>query len=610
MPISAERQMMIHDRRDLDFLFDWLRIDHLLARDRFSALGTDDISAIFDLAERISTNDLAPHLRDGDTIEPHLDGDTVVVLPQVADAVRRIAEAGLFSTVFDADYGGMQLPFVVHAAALGILMAGNVATASFPLLTMANARVLTSFGTKAQIEAFTLPQIGGTAMGTMCLSEPHAGSSLGDIRTRAEFDGSDALGERYRLFGSKMWISGGDQNFSDNILHLVLAKTANDDGSLIAGSRGISLFLAPKFLPDGTRNDVFVSGLNHKLGYRAIPNCALNFGEGSAKPKGRGGAVAWRIGEVGQGLPQMFQMMNEARISVGLGGAMLACRGYQMALAYAKERRQGRVIGALSHEQAPIIEHADVRRMLLSQKAISQGALSLVLYCARLLDDEMTCKSETERDEAARLLAFLTPIAKTWPSEWAQDSLNAAIQIHGGAGFTRDFEIELLYRDNRLNPIHEGTTGIQGWDLVGRKLRKDKGDGFGLLRTRILATISKAETTTGLQDGAGMLADVLAKVESSVAKLLAEPDDRVANSHATPLLFALGHLVVGWLWLDQAWLANAKLNGPDPVDADFLNGRRAANAYFTQYELPKVRGWLEPILSGSRLLLDTAPDQL
>jgi alkylation response protein AidB-like acyl-CoA dehydrogenase len=601
---------MIIDRRDIDFLVDWLNIEAQFQRDRFSDFAMEDIGAVFDLAERISEQELATHLRAGDTHEPRLEGETVVVLPQVANAVKQIADAGLFGTVFDADHGGMQLPFTVHACTLGILMAGNIGTASFGLLTAANARLITAFGTAKQIEAFALPQIAGSAMGTMCLSEPHAGSSLADIRTRAQFDGTDELGERYRIFGNKMWISGGDQDFSDNVMHLVLAKTTNDDGTLAAGTRGISLFLAPKILPDGSRNDVFVAGLNHKMGYRALPNCALNFGEGAAKPNGQPGAIAWRIGEVGQGLPQMFQMMNEARISVGLGSAMLACRGYQMSLAYARDRRQGRVVGVQSDEQMPIIEHADVRRMLLCQKTISHGALALVLYCARLLDDEMTCESAEERDEAALLLAFLTPIAKAWPSEWAQDSLHAAIQVLGGAGYTRDFEVELLYRDNRLNPIHEGTTGIQAWDLVGRKLRKDNGHGFALLRTRIQSTIHQAENIVSLTQFAQSLAEALRVVEKSVARILEQSDDRIANSHATPFLYAIGHLVVGWLWLDQACHAQSKLEAPPPTDKSFLQGRISANAYFAQYELPKVSAWLSPVLADARLLLEIDGEQL
>ena len=600
---------MIVDRRDFEFLFCWLKLDELLRRERFADHDADSIEAVLGLAERIAEKELATHLRASDLTEPRLAEDgSVIVLPAVADAVRLMSEAGLFSTVFDAEHGGLQLPNLVHAATLGILMSGNLATASFVLLTGGNARLLTTYATAAQLAAFAAPQIAGTAMGTMCLSEPHAGSSLADIGTRAVADGEDAQGSRFRISGNKMWISGGDHDITSNIVHLVLAKVVGPDGELAPGTDGISLFVVPKILPSGEQNDIAVAGLNHKMGYRGLPNCALNFGEGRFMPEGKAGAVGWLIGKIGQGLPQMFQMMNEARISVGLAGAMLACRGYQMSLDYARERLQGRLAGANGGLQVPIIQHADVRRMLLAQKAISQGALGLVLYSARLLDDEKTAPTAQARTEAGQLLSLLTPVTKTWPSEWAQLSLHHALQIHGGAGYTRDFEIEQLYRDNRLNPIHEGTTGIQGLDLLGRKVRKDRGRIFATLSARIQATQDKAAPNALLQPAALALAAAQAVVGQAVAVLLGEPDDRRALAHATPFLFAFGHLVVGWLWLDQAIAAQALLNGEDAtarpfLARPFLEGRIRACRYFAETELPKVAAWLAPVLAGSDLVL-------
>lgn len=447
-------------------------------------------------------------------------------------------------------------------------------------------------------------------MGTMCLSELHAGSSLADIRTRAVADGHDDFGERFRLSGSKMWISGGDQDVSENIIHLVLAKTVDAAGKTLAGTGGISLFVAPKILPDGSRNDIAVAGLNHKMGYRGLPNCALNFGEGRFRPHGSEGAIGWLIGEVGKGLPQMFHMMNEARVSVGLAGAMLACRGYQMSLDYARERRQGRVTGIASSEQVAIIEHADVRRMLLAQKAMSQGALALVLFSARLLDDEETAPAEAVRSEAADLLALLTPVTKSWPSEWAQVSLHHALQIFGGAGHTRDLEIEQLYRDNRLNPIHEGTTGIQAIDLVGRKIRREEGVTIRRLIGRIRTLIDSVEDTSDLFDAAHILREALGHIEDAVAALLAQPDDRRALANATPFLFAFGHLVVGWLWLEQALAAAEKRDSTSgEADRAFLSARIRTCNYFAETELPKIAAWLKPVMAGSALALDMPLDQ-
>jgi len=600
---------MIIDKRDFEFLFRWLDLNALLKRERFSAHDPEDVLAMLSLAERISEAELASHLRLGDVTEPQM-GPTgaVTVLPEVAHAVRIIAEAGLFATVFDVEHGGLQLPHLVHVSALGVLMSGNLATASFALLTVGNARLLTTYGNAAQVVAFAEPQIAGTTMGTMCLSEPHAGSSLADIRTRANPDGEDALGARFRIFGNKMWISAGDHDITENIVHLVLAKVPDEGGQIPGGTGSISLFIVPKVLPNGQSNDIAVAGLNHKMGYRAIPNTALNFGEGKYTPDGKQGAVGWMVGRAGQGLPQMFQMMNEARISVGLAGAMLAYRGYLMSLDYARQRLQGRPPGSKDGAQVAIIDHPDVRRMLLAQKAISQGALGLVLFSARLLDEETTAVLPEDCDSAGSLLALLTPVTKTWPSEWAQLSLHHALQIHGGTGYTRDFEIEQLYRDNRLNPIHEGTTGIQGLDLLGRKIRRDKGAAFLKLADRIRATISGITSRSALKAASRSLELALVALETAVEILIAEPDDLHALANGTPFLFAFGHLVVGWLWLEQGAAAAAMLARGDPAfDQAFLNGRIRTCRYFAEAELPKVAAWLQPVMEGSDLVL-TAPN--
>lgn len=602
---------MIIDDRDHRIVLSWLGLPELLARERFEHVDIDDIWSVLQIATRIGENELAPHLRASDTDEPRIDasGD-VVVHGDVADAVRLIGQSGLFSGPFELESGGLQLPHVVHATALGTLMAANLSTACFPLLTVGNAQLLCAHASPAQVAAFAEPQIAGEAMGTMCLSEPHAGSSLGDIRTRAVEEGTDELGRRFRIAGNKMWISGGDHDVTENIIHLVLAKVPDENGDLPMGSRGISLFVVPKILPDGQRNDVTVSGLNHKLGYRGIPNTALNFGEGRAAPNGSTGAIGWLVGEVGQGLPQMFHMMNEARISVGLSGAMLACRGYQMSLDYARDRTQGRHGAGGEGPQVPIIEHADVRRMLLAQRAISQGATALVLYSARLVDEERTAAGPEDRAAAHERLALLTPVTKTWPSEWAQVSLHHALQIHGGAGYTRDFEVEILYRDNRLNPIHEGTTGIQGLDLVGRKIRRDNGKAFAALATDIEKTIAAAQAHPALKASAARLAEALSATRRAVAALINEKDDKIALSHGTPFLFGFGHLVVGWLWLDHAaFVAGCLESGDDEFSVPYLEGRISACRFFAETELPNVAAWLRPIEEGSDLVHSVSIDQ-
>lgn len=606
------RSSAIISRRNIDFvLYEWLNIEGLLSRPRFANHSIDDIDAILTLAQELAERELVPLLRQSDLDEPYIDElGRVIVLPAVAQAVHLLGESGLFSSVFDEEWGGLQLPHLVHITILGILMSATIATPSFLLLTVGNARLIVTFGTAAQMAAFAQPQIAGKAMGTMCLSESHAGSSLGDIRTRAESEGEDALGERYRITGDKMWISGGDHDVSANIVHLVLAKVSDARGRTEEGAKGISLFIVPKVLPDGSRNDVTAIALNHKMGYRGLPNCALNFGGGQHAPAGRAGAVGWLVGERGQGLTQMFQMMNEARISVGVGAAMLAGRGYLLALEYARGRLQGRPVGIKSGVPVAIIEHADVKRMLLAQKAYAEGALALVFYSARLLDDQNTAENHLERESAAQLLALLTPVAKSWPAEWGQRALDFAIQIHGGAGYTRDFDVEQLYRDNRLNTIHEGTTGIQAIDLVGRKLRRDGGRAFQKLRERVRETCAATDGRSALALDRQAVCTAWAHLDAAVAAILIEPDEGRALSNATLFLSAFGHAVVGWLWLDQSVVCDRALDTElTGADRNFRAGKLRACRYFAEAELPKITLWLDQVTSMTDVAAAMPVDQ-
>ena len=588
------------DLRDLDFmLWEWLRLDGFLKKSRYAAHDRDSIAAMLDMTHRLVSAEVAPHARLLVTVEPRVDGDKVWVPPEAIAAVRAIADTGLLATIFDEAVGGLQLPYLAHVAALGIQMAGSVGIAFYGMLTVGNAALIAAHGSPAQISAFVEPAVAGRASGTMCLSEPHAGSSLGEIRTLAVADGSDVLGQRFRIFGDKMWISGGDHVAADNIVHLVLAKVAVPGGRPAEGAKGISLFIVPKLLPGGVRNDVKATGINHKLGQRALPNLAMTFGGGDHEPDGRPGAIGWLVGDLGQGLSQMFHMMNEARIGVGLSGAILALRGYRLSLDYARERIQGR--DRATGRPVPIIEHADVKRMLLAQKALAEGALALVLYSARLVDEQETALDPADRDAASRLLGLLTPVTKSFPSEFMQEALHHAIQILGGSGYTRDFDVEMLYRDNRLNPIHEGTTGIQAIDLVGRKLRRDGGAAFALLATRIDATLAAADGSEALRESAGEVRASFDRLSATVARLLTEPDDLRAAMDATPFLFAFGHVVVAWLWLDQMLCC---LASPAGDDVDFYAGKMRAMRYFVEAELPRVNGWLQQVERASAVAAD------
>jgi alkylation response protein AidB-like acyl-CoA dehydrogenase len=589
--------MPVLDSHDLRFLlFDWLKIDGLLERPRFADHPREVIASLLDLSAELAENEFLAHHKKSDQVEPVLVDGEVRVLPEVGAGVRAFVEAGFLAGPLPADVGGLQLPYVVHSAAMAHFFAANTGTAAYPMLTVANANLLAEFASEAQIDAFLKPQLDGRALGTMCLSEPQAGSSLGDIMTRAEPDGEDVYGQRFRLTGNKMWSSAGDHAVTPNIMHLVLAKEPGPDGRLTPGPKGISLFLTPKVLLDGQRNDVAVAGLNHKMGYRGTSNCLLNFGEGATyRPDGRAGAVGYRIGGAGQGLAIMFRMMNEARIGVGLGAAAISYRSYLHALKYARERLQGRLQDAKdpTAPQVALIHHPDVRLMLLAQKAYAEGGLALTLYCAALIDEAVSAPSSQERSDAEILLGLLTPVAKTWPSEWGLAGNDLAIQVHGGYGYTRDFDVEQLYRENRLNAIHEGTTGIQAIDLLNRKILKDRDDAIGRLSRRIEAELTRAPAALS-EDAAAVLA-AWREVHDLALQLRERNDVGRAMWNATPFLRAFGHVVVAWIWIDQA---QAALRLDPDAREPFTQGKLGACHYFVRYELPKMDAWLGVVRDG------------
>jgi alkylation response protein AidB-like acyl-CoA dehydrogenase len=554
---------------ELKFLLRWLEAGR--ADDDW-----DTIDAILDLSASIASDAFLPHYKESDRTEPTLTPTGVHILPAIGAALREYANAGFFAAGFDEQLGGLGLSAVVTYAILAQFSAANIATAAYPMLTAANARLIATFGSAAQIEQFALPQIAGHWFGTMCLSEPQAGSSLGDILTRATAEGKDTLGERFRLTGNKMWISGGDQDVSDNIIHLVLAKIPQADGSLPPGTKGISLFIVPKVLPDGQRNDIAIAGLNHKMGYRGTSNCLLNFGETI-------GATGWLIGEPGKGIAQMFQMMNEARIAVGVGAAALGFRGHRISLCYAQERSQGRLAGGHTGLPVAIFEHPDIKWMLLAQKAYTEGALGLCLYCASLVD-------RPQETDAGALLSLLTPVAKTWSAEYCLKANDLAIQIHGGYGYTRDFDVEQLYRDNRLNAIHEGTTGIQAADLLGRKILRDGPFAFDVATTRVMACVAEASKNSRLAGRTEALTDAWRSVVDTV-NVLRSVERQTALDNATMFLRAFGHTIVAWLWIEQI-LAAERAESEGRVSARFVHGKERACRYFFDCELPKVRVWL------------------
>ncbi|MDP3755482.1 acyl-CoA dehydrogenase [Polaromonas sp.] len=607
-------------RPTLDFLlYEWLGAESLNQRERFADHSRETFNAVFDTCERIAREKFAPFNRLVDTQEPHFDGEKVILPQATHDAHKAYAGSGMLSAAQDYDEGGMQLPYTIEAAANCFFAMASVSIGS-SLLTKGNANLLLVHGTEAQKEVFARNEFSGRFSGTMCLSEPQAGSSLSDITTRAVPDGDDfeaePLGPRYRLTGNKMWISSGEHELTENIIHLVLAKIPGPDGKLIAGTRGISLFIVPKKMVGtdgqltGERNDVALAGLNHKLGWRGTTNTLLNFGEGkypvSSTGSGRpvAGAIGYLVGKPHEGLRCMFHMMNEARIGVGTAAVMLGMAGYYASLDYAKNRPQGRLpvgqkkengasaVGKDSAQpQVRIIEHADVKRMLLAQKAYCEGALALELYCARLVDEQHTAEAGAA-DDARLLLEVLTPIAKSWPSEWCLEANSLAIQIHGGYGYTRDFPVEQYWRDNRLNMIHEGTHGIQATDLLGRKVLMEGGKGLQLLSARINSTMERASQVPELAAYAKALGQALHQIGATTQAAWATGNPQDALANAVPYMQGFGHTVLAWIWLD---VALAALQADATKSIAVTAGKLGAVRYFYHYELPKIDAWLQVV---------------
>jgi butyryl-CoA dehydrogenase len=568
--------------RNLAFeLYEVLDAEALTQRERFSEHSRETFDAAIATARTIAEKFFAPHNRKNDENEPRYENGEAVLIPEVKPAVDAFLEAGFLNAARDFEAGGMQLPTLLSQACFAHFQSANAASTSYPFLTMGAANLIENFGSEEQKQRFLQPMIEGRFFGTMALTEPHAGSSLSDIRTRAEpaEDGS------YRLRGNKIFISGGDHPLSENIVHLVLAKLPDAP----PGVKGISLFIVPKFLVTddgslGRRNDVILAGLFHKMGWRGTTSTALNFGD-------NGHCVGYLIGKPHQGLSYMFQMMNEARIGVGMGAVMLGYAGYLYSLEYARERPQGRLPDSKSPDSAPvsIIQHADVKRMLLTQKAYVEGSFDLGLYAARLFDDTQTGETEEQRKLAHELLDLLTPIVKSWPSEFCLKANELAIQILGGHGYTREYPVEQYYRDNRLNPIHEGTHGIQSLDLLGRKLAQNGGAGLKQLIRLIADTCERAQAHESLVTLRQPLEQLVARLQAVTVELLTDlAQGKVTATLANSALYlkAFGHTVIGWRWLEQAIRAQEGLAKGNPADVDFYKGKLQAARYFLTWEVP------------------------
>lgn len=571
------------NRRDLSFLlYELLGAEQLPTRERFRDQSREVYDAVLDTADGVAREFYAPNRKANDQQEPEVKDGRVVLQPGVKPAWDATAESGIIASTHDEARGGLQLPHVIASAAIGHLEAANIGTASYPMLTAGAANLINAFGTEEQKQRWLPPMLTGRFSGTMALTEPDAGSSLSDIRTKAipQTDGT------YHIEGTKIWISGGEHELTENIVHLVLARIEGAP----AGTKGISLFIVPRkqLGANGTSaasNNVTLGGLIHKMGWRGTTSTLLNFGE-------RGACVGELVGQAHHGLAYMFHMMNEARIGVGRAATAMGCAAYRSALDYAQQRKQGRLPGEKDPKRPPvaIIEHADVRRMLLTAKTAAEGSLHLVLFCARLVDEQETATDETARKRATQLLEVLTPIAKTWPSVYCQEGISAAVQVMGGYGYAREYDVEQLYRDNRLNQIHEGTNGIQALDLLGRKVMQDNGSCFKALLSE-LELMSSGATSGALAPLAAQLkvaVQRMTEVTMSLAQGIGADATR-GLANATAYLEMASRVVYAALWLRQAVVAEQALaRGAQGGDVAFYQGKLQAAKFYFGFELPKV----------------------
>ena len=576
-----------YSKRDLHFqLFENQNCLELLQYPYFSDHSKETFALVLDAAEQIAEKSLFPIFKEMDRQEPQLENGIVKVHPQMRSIIRQFGADGWINAIFPYEEGGQQLPWTLHLSAGFILQAANYSASVFPFLTTGAANLIRTFGSSALRDAYTPKMYTGEWQGTMALTEPDAGSSLSDLTTIAISTSKEGV---YSIRGQKIYISAGDHDACDNVIHLMLARIEGAP----AGTKGISLFVVPKIRLDGTPNDVLTQGIYHKMGYKGAPIVHLMIGSESA-------CEGYLVGEAHQGLKYMFQMMNEARLGIGMNATAIAAAAYQTSLAYAKVRPQGRNISDKepNRPQVPIIQHADVKRMLLFQKSITEGSLALLIFCG-LLGDKLSQESEPQKKaEMESLLDLLIPIAKSYPSEMGVQSTSMAIQVLGGAGYTTDFPVEQYYREARIHPIHEGTTGIHGLDLLGRKMLLHEGLGWKMLQKEFQSTLKEAKPLPELGEIALTFEKYAQEFASGTAQLLFKqnqgPEYYLAD--ATLYLEGAGLLCMGWIWLKQAITAQKALDRGSK-EQDFHLGKIETARYTVAYELVKLKGIVERFAS-------------
>ncbi|MFM7629201.1 MAG: acyl-CoA dehydrogenase [Algoriphagus sp.] len=578
-----------YSKRDLYYqLFENQNCLELTSYPYFSDHSYETFTLVLDAAAQLAEKSMYPIFREMDRQEPQWTPGEVKVHPKMREIIRQFGADGWINAIFSYEEGGQQLPWTIHLSAGFILQAANYSASVFPFLTTGAANLIRTFGSTELRDRFTPKMYSGEWQGTMALTEPDAGSSLSDLSTLAVPTAKEGV---YSISGQKIYISAGDHDACDNIIHLMLARIQGAP----AGTKGISLFVVPKIRIDGTSNDVLTQGIYHKMGYKGAPIVHLMMGTESA-------CEGYIVGEAHQGLKYMFQMMNEARLGIGMNATAIATAAFHASLDYAKVRPQGRSLTDRepNRPQVPIIQHADVKRMLLFQKSMCEGALALLLYCG-LLSDKISQESQLEqKKEWELLLEVLIPIAKTFPSEMGVQSTSMAIQVLGGAGYTTDFPTEQYFRESRIHPIHEGTTGIHGLDLLGRKLFLEDGLGWKMLNKEMEKSLQEALVFEELKTITTSFQHYFQSFFQATVRLLEKRDlgPLVLLADATLFLEAAGILCHAWMWLKQASTSQKALF-QDAKDPNFHLGKIETARYTMEYELIKLKGLMERFTASS-----------
>jgi len=590
--------------RDIAFTLDHvIPLDELTKLAAYEAIDRDSVFGVLEEFGRLMADVWAPTNAVGDHEGSRVEGDEVVTATGFKEAYQAYAEAGWGAVPFDEAYGGGGFPWIVGIVMQEMLNSANMALAMAPLLTQGAIDAILHHGSEEQKEKYLLKMVSAEWTGSMNLTEPDAGSDVGALRTKAvkQDDGT------YRISGQKIFITFGEHSFTDNIVHLVLARTPDAP----AGTKGISLFIVPKFLVNddgslGERNDVHIVSVEHKMGIKASPTCVLAYGDNSD------GAIGYLIGEENAGMRYMFTMMNNARLGVGVEGLGLAERSYQHALGYAKERKQGYAPGAARGEKSFIVEHPDVRRMLLTMKAYTESMRLLAYKVAEQIDVARHGADEPTRTEAQEMVDLLIPLAKSFCTDLAETVTSTGIQIHGGMGFIEETGVAQYYRDTKITQIYEGTNGIQAMDLVGRKMPMRAGGVHQDQVDRMKATV--AELSGAGEDLAVIhreLSAAIAALEDATGWLLSEglADPVQALSAATPFQRLYATTVAGWLMAVQG-LAAKRIIDAGGADADLAAVKLVTARFFAEHLLPQVHGLVAPVKAGKADLFALTAEQL